>query len=206
MDIKKPGYETADELWSSNPKYLKRFVDKNIIPFLNIKNGDRCLDLGEKNPRMEYIKEVLKELQFEIEVSQIDYPDFNFANFQVIDKADVVFALEVIEHLQNPLLFMRELKKLTDGSIYVLFPCNPRWLWHEKHFNEMSRKHFEKWILKPLDLKIVRYKKIIFVFSWRKYLIGFRPLLRLLTGKTTIHNQLRSFFYVQWGIYEIRKN
>ena len=201
MDITKPGYETTQELWSGNPKYLKKFVDKKIIPFLFVNPGDFCFDLGEKNPRMEYMKEQLK-----IEVEQIDTEDFNFDKLP--DKqADAVFAFEVIEHVQNPLWFVRELKKLIDsGCIYVIIPENPRWLWHEKHFFEMRRKHFEKWILKPLDLKINRHKKIIFITDWRVFLIGFRPLIRLLTGKTTIRNMLRSLFCVQWRIYEIRKD
>jgi hypothetical protein len=205
MDVKKPGYETTEHLWSGNPKYIKKFVDKKIIPFLDIKNGDHCFDLGEKNPRMEYIKERYEELQFEIEVNQINAPDFNFA-YLMFPKANVVFAFEVIEHLQNPLHFMSELKKLTDGPIYVILPDNPRWLWHDFHFCEMGRKHFEKWLIKPLDLKIVRYKKITFIGDWRKYLIGIRPLFRLITGKTTIKNMLRWLLCVQWGIYEIRKN
>jgi len=201
MDItKKPGYETTEELWSPNPKYLKKFVDKVMLPFINVQLGAHCFDLGAANPRMEYIKERLN-----LKVDQIDSDDFNFDELPS-RKADAVFCFEVIEHLQNPLWFMRELKKMTDGSIYVMFPCNPHWLWHPYHFNEMKKEHFEKWILNPLDLKIVRYKKITFVFAWRKYLIGFRPLIRLLTGKTTIHEMLRSLFYLQWGIYEIRKN
>lgn len=200
IDEMKPGHETTEELWSPNPKYLKKFVDKVMLPFLFVNPGDHCFDLGEKNPRMEYIKEKLN-----IKVTQIDTEDFNFDKLPD-KKADAVFAFEVLEHLQNPLWFMRELKKLTDGSIYVMFPCNPRWLWHKKHFNEMSKKHFEKWILNPLNLKIVRHKKVTFVFSWKVYLIGFRPLFKLLTGKTTIHNMMRRLFYLHWGIYEIRKD
>lgn len=199
--IGKPGYETTEQLWSVNSKILKKFTDQKIIPFLNIKRGSHCLDVGEANPRMEYIKERL-----DIRVFQIDLGDFNFD--RLYSKAVAVFAFEVIEHLQNPLWFLRELRRcLTDdGSIYVTIPCNPRWLWHEMHFFEMDKKHFEKWILEPLDLKIVRYKKIIFIESWRVYLIGIRPLFRLLTGKTTINNMFRGLFYIQWGIYEIRKN
>ena len=200
-EIKKPGYETTKHLWSGNPKYLKKFVDKKIIPFLFVNPGDFCFDLGEKNPRMEYMKEYLK-----IEVEQIDAEDFNFDKLQHNRKADVVFAFEVIEHIQNPLHFVRELKKLTDNSIYAIIPCNARWLWHKMHFFEMNRKHFEKWILNPLDLKIIRYKKIIFVSSWKAYLIGFRPLIRLLTGKRTLNDLFRSLFAIQLGIYEIRKN
>lgn len=199
--IKQPGYETTEQLWSPNRKHVKKYVDKHIIPFLNVKWGDHCFDMGEANPRMEYIKEKLG-----LRVTQIDRNDFNFDELPSIGmKLNCIFAFEVVEHLQNPLWFMNELKKLTDGSIYVIIPCNPRWLWHEMHFFEMGRKHFEKWILKPLDLKIVRYKKIIFIANWKVYLIGFRPLIRVLTGKTTFKNFMRSLFYVQYGIYEIKK-
>jgi len=201
MDVKKPGFETTEQLWSSNPKYLKKFVDKRVLPFLNIDSNTFCLDMGETNPRMEYLKKTLK-----LKVFNIESDDFNYDGLYGHQKADAVFAFEVIEHLQNPLWFMRELKELTNGSIYVIIPCNPRWLWHEKHFFEMDRKHFEKWILKPLDLKIVRYKRIFFTPSWKKYLIGFRPFLRLLTGKTSMKDMLRSLLCIQWGIYEIRKN
>ena len=37
--IKKPGYETTEHLWSANLKILKKFVDKKIIPFLDVKRG-----------------------------------------------------------------------------------------------------------------------------------------------------------------------
>ena len=66
--VKGPGYETNEHLWSGNPKFIKKFVDKKIIPFLNIKNEDVCLDLGEPNPRMEYIKRRYGELQFAITI------------------------------------------------------------------------------------------------------------------------------------------
>lgn len=202
MDIKrKPGYETTEQLWSSNPVYIKKFVDKKIIPFLFVNRGDYCFDLGEKNPRMEYMRKAM-----DIEIVQIDSSDFNF-DILPYESADAVFAFEVIEHLQNPLWFMKQLKRLIDsGCIYVIMPENPKWLWHEMHFMEMNRKHFERWILNPLDLRINRHKKIIFIGSWKKYLIGFRPLYRLLTGKTTIKNMIRSLLCIQWRIYEIRKD
>jgi hypothetical protein len=199
--VKKPGYETTEQLWSPNPNYLKKFVDKKIIPFLLVNPGDYCFDLGEANPRMEYLKKQMK-----LEVVQIDSEDFNFDTLPS-KTADVVFAFEVVEHLQNPLWFMNQLKKLVDsGCIYIIIPENPKWLWHEMHFFEMDRKHFEKWLIKPLDLRINRHKKIIFIPSWKAYLIGFRPLFRLLTGKTTIYEMIRSLLYVQWRIYEIRKD
>lgn len=210
MDIKKPGYETTKQLWSPNPKNVEKFVDKHIIPFLKesvfsatggIKSGELCYDIGEYNPRIEYLAQ-----RMDLKINTIDADDFNWCKLKE-RQCDRIFAFEIVEHLQNPLFFMNELKKAISkyGSIYVIIPCNPRWLWHEMHFFEMNKKHFEKWILKPLELRIVRYKKIIFVTSWRVYLIGFRPLIRLLTGKTSFKNFIRNLLYVQYAIYEIKK-
>jgi len=197
----KPGYETTEHLWSPNSKILKKYVDHHIIPFLEIEQGDTVFDIGEYNPRVKYISE-----RMNLTVKTIDSEDFNWDKIKE-RQCKTIFAFEIVEHLQNPLFFMNELKKAIakDGSIYVIIPCNPRWMWHCMHFFEMDRKHFEKWILNPLKLKIVRYKKIIFIASWKTYLIGFRPLMRLLFGKTTIKNFIRNLLYVQYAIYEIRK-
>lgn len=203
----KPGYESTKQLWSPNPEILKKFADKHIIPFLKeggIKEGDLCYDMGEYNPRIKYIAEQMK-----LNIETIDSQDFNWDDnlfFSQNEQCDRIFAFEVVEHLQNPLLFMTEIKfALSDnGSIYLIIPCNPRPLWHDMHFFEMDRKHLEKWILAPLGLKIVRYKKIYFIASWKTYLIGFRPLWKVITGKTTFKDFMRSLFYIQYGIYEAK--
>jgi len=200
----KPGYETTKSLWGPNKKYLKKFCNLHIIPFMRqggIKKGDLCVDIGEHNPRIEYIKDVMG-----IKIKTIDKEDFNWDELGV-SNLDIILALELFEHVQNPLFFMNELKKAVsqDGSIYVLLPCNPKWLWHERHFFEMDRKHFEKWILKPLNLKMVRYKKIWHVPTWWVYLVGFRPLWKILRGKTSPKAFIRLLFYVQWWICEIKR-
>lgn len=202
---KKPGYETTESLWGPNQKYLEKFCDNHIIPFIRqggIKKRDLCVDIGEFNPRIKYIKETM-----DLRIKTIDKGDFNFDSLNVSD-FHTIFALEMFEHVQNPLFFMDELKKalIKDGSLYVLLPCNPRWLWHERHFFEMDRKHFEKWICEPLDMKIVRYKKIWHVSSWKAYLVGFRPLFRILSGKMSLRVFIRLLFYVQWWICEIKKD
>ena len=206
----KPGYETTESLWGPNEKYLEKFCNLHIIPFLKdsvimfgggIKEGELCYDIGEYNPRIKYIAEKMN-----LEIKTIDKNDFNWDKIKERD-CKRIFAFEMFEHVQNPLFFMNELKKAVsnDGYIYVLLPCNPRWLWHERHFFEMNRKHFEKWILNPLDLRIVRYKKIWHVASWKAYLIGFRPLWRVLRGEVSFRTFLRSLLYVQWWICEIKK-
>lgn len=203
MDIKKPGYETTKELWDINSKNLKKFADKHIIPFLNkcgIKQNDLCYDVGEYNPRIDYIAQEMR-----LKIKTIDSNDFNFHRFKKHD-IKTIFAFEIFEHIQNPLFFLKEMKKSLseNGSIFLIIPCNPYCLWHTMHFFEMNKKHFVKWILNPLDLKIVNYKKIYFIASWRIYLIGFRPLIKLFTGKTALREFIRSFFYFQYGIYEVK--
>lgn len=207
----KPGYESTEHLWSPNPEFVKKFADKHIIPFLReggIGKGDLCYDMGEFNPRIKYIADEMGLI-----IKTIDVPDFNWNKIPITSQSDFkvfsyrTFAFEVVEHLQNPLFFMNELKTnlATDGSIYLIIPCNPRWLWHEMHFFEMDKKHLEKWILAPLGLKIVRYKKIYFIASWKTYLIGIRPLWRVLTGKVSFRTFLRSLFYIQYAIYEVKR-
>lgn len=199
----KPGYESTEHLWSSNEKFIKKFADKHIIPFLKeggIEEGDLCYDIGEFNPRIMCIGEAL-----DLEIESLEYGDFNWDKIKE-KSCGVIFAFEILEHLQNPLFFMRELRNALneEGSIYLILPCNPKWLWHEMHFFEMDKKHLEKWILAPLELKIVRYKKIYFIANWKVYLIGFRPLWRVLTGKVSFKTFLRSLFYIQYYICEVK--
>lgn len=198
-----PGYETTEHLWSPNPEILKKFVDKHIIPFLKdggIKERDLCYDVGEFNPRIKYIAD-----EMILAIYTIDTKDFNWDKIRE-RQCERIFAFEIVEHLQNPLFFMNELKNALskDGSIYFILPCNLRLLWHKAHFFEIDKNHFERWLVKPLGLKIVRYKKIYFVPSWRVYLVGFRPFFRSLTGKTTLKDFMRSLFYIQYFICEVK--
>ena len=196
------GKISTDELWNVNIKRMKRYL-KKFIPFLNVHRSDVCLDMGEYNPKIKHIKSELG-----LNIIQVDGVDFNFEylhNFYNI--ADVIFALEIVEHLQNPLYFMNQLKKCLkkNGSIYVTIPCNPKWLWMEGHYNEIPKKHFEKWILDPLELKIIRYKRINFVHNWGGLFIGVRPLLRVIRGEEHWKSLFRTVLYYKYDVYEIKK-
>jgi 2-polyprenyl-3-methyl-5-hydroxy-6-metoxy-1,4-benzoquinol methylase len=198
----KIGHNTTDELWDINEARMKRYLRK-FIPFLKVYRTDVCLDMGEYNPKMKHIKSELG-----LQVVQVDNLDFNFESFNGLHGiADVVFALEVVEHLQNPLHFMNQCKQCLreNGSIYVTIPCNPRWLWMDGHYNEIPRKHFERWILKPLGLKTVRYKRLNFVHDWKGLFIGVRPLLRVLRGEQHWKSLLRTVLYYKYDVYEIKK-
>ena len=196
-----PGCINNEDLWDVNTKRLARYM-KLFLPFLQISPKSRCLDIGELNPKMEFIK---KELG--ITVDQFVSEDFNFCKISPTKKYDVIFLLEVVEHCQNALHLMMEVKNALndDGSIYVTTPCNPRWMWVDGHFFEMKYKHFKKWIIEPLGLKIVRHKKLYFVHEWRGIFIGFRPLVRVLQGKRDWISLIRTFAYFRYDIYEIKK-
>ena len=201
--MEQPGSISNKELWNINMNRMHRYMGK-FIPFLQIKKDSVCLDMGDANPKMEYLKEKLK-----MNVKQIYGLDFNFDSLNgFYDSYDVVFALEVLEHLQNPLWFMNELKKCIKkgGSIYLTIPCNPRWLWMEGHYNEISKKYLNKWILKPIELRIVRYKRIYFVHNWSGLFIGVRPLLRVLRGEAHWKSLLRTVLYFKYDLYEIKKD
>ena len=209
MDKIKPGYCSTAELWDVNNEHLRRFTDK-VIPFLNVKPGSLCLDIGERNPKMEMIKR-----RMGIDVNQAIADDFNFSElvdnnyfaiFHPQIRYDIIFCLDVIEHLSNPLWLMREIKIniSNTGSIYIMYPTNPRWLWVDGHYNEIPPAHFKRWIVEPLGLRITRQKSFIFVGDWRAVFIGIRPLIRILTGKKSWKSLIRTVYY-KWTIYEIKK-
>ncbi len=201
MESLKPGFCTDDELWNINEKRMKRFIDNNIRPFLFVNRGYCCCDIGEANPKMEYLKKVMR-----INVSQIMLKDLNFSSMPIGRKFDIIFALDVIEHLQNPLWFVTQLEKILkdDGRIYAAMPYNPMWLWVKGHYFEMSPRRFEKWIVIPAGLWIMRKKSFIFTMDWRAIFVGIRPLIRVLTGEKEWQSLIRPLWY-RWVIYEIRK-
>jgi SAM-dependent methyltransferase len=199
----RPGYNEAEEISGINVKVITKYVDK-IIPFIR-KEGTFSTgligDVGPENPKINLIGEKLGFVAI-----QILADDFNFDKLSFKQKFDIVFCFEVVEHLQNPLYFMSELKNIIKdtGSIILSTPSNPRFMWPEYHFNEMTKKRFEKWILTPLNLKIVKYKRFNFVADWRAIFIGGRPLFRIITGKTSIKEVVRGFFQIH-NLYEIQK-
>lgn len=140
-------------------------------------------DIGCENAKCNYLADY-----FGVKIDQIDC-DFNFDPLP--GKYDFILCLEVLEHLQNPLFFMRNLKGMLkpEGTIYLSTPSRFRFLWTEKHFFEMSSRHLKKWILAPLDLKVVRSKSrgMTFLRPWWFYLTGIRPLFRLFFDNTRIY-------------------
>lgn len=151
----------------------KRLCD-NMIKFMGKIHGP-IADIGEKNDKCDYISSI-----YGATPTQVTCEDFNYPTFH--GKYRTVFCFEILEHVQNPLLFMAEVSNLldTNGVLFLATPSRFRFLWGSHHFFEMDKNHIEKWICTPLDLKIIRSRKIrikpnISIMDF----IGIRPLLRL---------------------------
>lgn len=174
---KNPGLCPKSEIMKQD---IRQF--KDIILFVGSLKGDIC-DIGELNAKSIYLSD-----HFNIKIEQLDQ-DFNFCDLYTGKKYDNILCFEVIEHLQNSLLFMRNIKKMlkAGGVIYLSTPSRPHFLWTPHHFIEMSREKLTQWILAPLDLKIIRSKKIRLNNNWKFYFTGIRPFLRLFFNYTNIY-------------------
>jgi SAM-dependent methyltransferase len=137
-------------------------------------------DISPPNSKMEHIRKV-----HEFNVGYKYGMDYNFDNIR--GSYRTIFCLEVLEHLQNPLFLMRELKMALgyNGIIYVSVPGRPKLLWPGYHYHEIPPKRLIKWIFKPLGLKVVKYKFIRTEMSFKS--IGIRPLLRMILAPWNGH-------------------
>ena len=202
-DPKKPGYQSTSVLWAVKWPRIRRYIDNHVIPFMKFKLGDTCMDLGEVNPRISYLQN-----RTALNFDSWSPPDLNFDSIDKEKHYDIITAFDIMEHLQCAMHTLSEMKKSLkdDGSIYINNPCNPRWLWSDEHFFEYPMKHFERWIVNPLGLKVVRKKRIFFIANRKAFFIGVRPLLRVLRGETTWRSMARSIFCWNFYIMEIKKD
>ena len=109
----------------------------------------------------------------------INCKDFNFDLFPY-KKYNTILCFEILEHLQNPLFFLKQIKSImsADAVLYLSTPNRIKWLRPLYHYNEISAKHLERWLLAPLNLEIIKKKRLYIRQSWFDYFIGVRPLAR----------------------------
>jgi SAM-dependent methyltransferase len=150
-------------------------------------HGEIWADIGSANKKAKFLEQKLNGKSIEL-----TNDDFNVIPLKE-GKFSVITCFEVIEHLQNPLFLMQQLSdKLTeDGVIYLSTPARPKILWPPYHFYEMPFEHLDKWLFKPVGLKVVRRGRIFQDHPLWFYFTGPRPFLRL--------------FYDHTNIYELRK-
>src|SRR3989304_7904643 len=126
-----PGYNPDSILNYYHPKLYDEaiaFMGEIILP---------AADVGKQNAKMEYIKKKLG-----IEVDQIEAPDFNFMEKRE-NRYNTICIFNVLEHLQNPLWFMKCMKYLLNdnGKIFLSACSRPQVFWSKDHFIEYTPEH-----------------------------------------------------------------
>jgi len=182
VNLSKLGYcDTAAVL-----NYVDKRLFRQMAEFVVLSDNETPIgDVGTPNAKSRYMSEFLDK-----NITQIESDDFNFDQIAIPPwKFNTILCFEVIEHLQNPLFFIKQLKDMlwSGGTIYLSTPCRPQFLWTEHHFIEYSPARLKKWILEPLGLQIVRKKYLHINHHWSFYIKGFRPIFRLFLGWTVIY-------------------
>lgn len=105
--------------------------------------------------------------------------DLNYA-FGLHSYYNTVTSFEVIEHLQNPLLYLTECFELLSdkGVLYLTTPV--RWIFKGKyHFHEYSKDEL-LFILEEAGFKDIKIERIT---AFDISTIGIRPLIRLIRDR-----------------------
>jgi len=173
----------------------------DVLDFAGDITDKYIVDIGEPNT----FKYILETFLGDKEIHSINVSDLNFDQLAFVQRPDIIFCFEVLEHLQNPLFLMKNIRDAMhkDSIIYLSMPCKPFFLLGSHHYFEIPPKHFQKWILTPLGLTIKKKMKVSLRKNWTEILIGFRPLYRLFTKKEGYKEILTTLFYNYTILYEI---
>lgn len=178
MDFRDTPY--AETFWTEETRVLRDNRYRHTLNFLPKQLG-RCLEVGEKNPFSEALKERAASIlntDFDL-----DYPYKLATGKRYTNDFDSVCLFEVIEHLMNPLSLLEwcadRIRSNPAGRIFLSTPvCKPKFLRPPNHFHEFTHDELF-WLFKRAGLKITREAKTKSVpASWM--LKGVRPLLRYL--------------------------
>jgi 2-polyprenyl-3-methyl-5-hydroxy-6-metoxy-1,4-benzoquinol methylase len=141
--------------------------------------------------------ELLKE-KFKNPILKIDLvnPNFDVEYKSLFQTFDSVFALNVIEHIENDILAINNCKKLLKegGNLIILVPAY-QWLFNNfdnelEHFRRYSRKGIKN-IIKKNNLKVEKlfFFNVIGIFGW--FLSG-----KILKKKTIPEGQMNLFNFL----------
>lgn len=164
--------ELWPEVWPNN--LLNRIGD--TLDYLETQNiSGRVADCGEDNPMKQAIV-----AYFDIDIHSLDW-DFNWEYpHNYVGHYDVIFCFEVLEHLFNPLLFLRELRGLLSegGVIYLSTPRQwPQYLSAVHHYHEIPTDRL-MWLFDAAGLTVDEVTKVTIAGNWYDHLHGVRPMLR----------------------------
>ena len=188
------GYNSKEEIYAIPTKSCEQAADF-VLKYINplYKTG---ADVGERNKKIEIIEHRLSETGININFDELTSSDFNWKDFEIAKrKYDVITMFDVLEHVQNPLFLMRNVKNRLkhDGMLFLSTPARAHIFYPGFHFHEIPKKHLEEWILKPLGLKILHTSKIrILPKAWWWHFTGIRPFLRIFVNYTYIYHIVKT--------------
>jgi len=131
-------------------------------------------DIGETNP----LKQMF-EGELGVPIGSLDW-DFNKTYYGLEKKYDNILCFEVLEHVMNPLLFLKQLKRLLkeNGSIYLSTPYQfPQIIKVIHHYHEIPTDRLI-WLFNEAGLKYKLVGKITIAGKWYEHIHGIRPILR----------------------------
>ena len=165
-------------LFDRTPNQLARIrIGRTMLP--PQANDFRCLDIGEPN----CVGTAL--------LSNADNTfqcDFDYEVIAPASQYDIILALDVIEHLMNPLLFMENVKKLLSkhGELYLSTSLAREWYplypHGNAHFTEYTRSKLYE-LFEKSGWKVTQ-ERVFIPFRFRDVFKGFRPILRLLIQRS----------------------
>lgn len=163
------------DVWDSYDNDLNQKRWNLLLGFIRLAPEGKILDVGERNPFTEIL-----EQHFNRKIEDTGLLNLDTEKLQGSYKT--IFCFEVIEHLMNPLFFMRNCFEILEdeGRMYISTPLRRPGLLrdNETHFNEYKPKElhilFDRAEFKINRLRVVRH----IPSSW--LLKGIRPALRYL--------------------------
>lgn len=171
-DVKSiPGYI---DVWGYNyASNLNRNRWRLLLDFIDFDLNGKALDIGERNPFTEQI-----EQRFHIKIDDTGMIDLDIVKLQ--GRYKTIFCFEVLEHLMNPLFFMRNCYEVLEnhGRMFLSTPLkNPDFLQdNETHFKEYRPKELQKLFDRAgfhiNRLQVVKHIPKSWIFK------GIRPALR----------------------------
>lgn len=151
-------------------RYTLKFIDEL---------HSKVLDIGSRNPITNLIEEKfgldIRNTTRDVDTEPLE-GNYNF-----------VLCFEVIEHLMNPLWFLKNVKRILEpnGTLYLSTPINkPKFLWRDDHFHEFDEARLGH-LIEKAGFTIVKQEKVSF-----NQAIGIRPLIRKLAKSGTMFMKL----------------
>jgi SAM-dependent methyltransferase len=182
-----PEQITTDQkiLWSNEWMEQARPHHDIICDWFQFKlqPGQKILDIGERNPLTERL-----EGRNGVKIDNTNV-DLDYAIPIKDDIYDVLICSHIIEHLFNPLFFLKALYWVMEdnATLYIIAPIKPYWITPARcHFHEMDYRNFKRLVHKA-GFRVVDWYEysvpIPFRFSLRNWLRRFYKEYSIVTLK-----------------------